>query len=135
MSLRPKGKHVTVDISNPQALGICDYTGFVHKHSDLVKQMEWRGNALTWTGLYVGKDYADIPNEQLRPPILPPDPIPIVNARPQYPTNQNWNVSTGFTWNTFTTNFNDWASTQDGVPCLPEDERLTALRNFKWQMQ
>lgn len=73
----PKGKHVTIDESAPEAVGICDYTGFVFLKKDLVKQMEWRGNALVWTGFLVGRPYLDTPNEQFRPPILPPDPVPV----------------------------------------------------------
>lgn len=85
MSDRPLGKHVTIDPNNPQALGICDYTGFVHLRKDLVKQMQWAGDALVWTGLYVGKDYLDKPDPQLRTPILPVDPVPVKEPRPPQP--------------------------------------------------
>jgi len=85
MSDRPKGKHVTIDINNPLALGICDYTGFVHLRKDLVKQMQWAGDSLVWTGLYVGKDYLDVPDPQLRTPHLPPDPVPVMDPRPPQP--------------------------------------------------
>lgn len=78
----PLGKHVTIDINNPEALGICDKTGFVFNRKDLVKQMAWQGNALVWTGAYVGKPYLDKPSEQGRSPSLPPDPIPVVQPRP-----------------------------------------------------
>lgn len=81
-SSSPKGKHVTIDINNPDALGRCDYTGFIHNRSDLKKQYEWRGNALVWTGFWVGISYLDEPNEQLRTPIYPPDPIPIRYPKP-----------------------------------------------------
>lgn len=132
MSDRPHGKHVFIDEDNPEALGICDYTGFVHRRIDLVRQMQWRGNAIVWTGLYVGKDYADVPNEQSRPPILPPDPVPILEPRPQQPTdvfwsNQNtpWSQLTVDTWSS-------WGPFQDGVPCLPEAQRLQQLQTFYW---
>jgi hypothetical protein len=82
MSYSPKGKHVTIDVRNPDAVGICDKTGFIHNRRDLWKQYEWRGNALVWTGFWVGKSYLDEPNEQLRTPILPPDPVPIQYPRP-----------------------------------------------------
>lgn len=105
MSYTPKGKHVHIDSSAPEALGICDYTGFPFMKKDLVKQMEYRGNALVWTGLLVGRPYADKPNPQLKPPIYPPDPVPVQMARlPQEPPptqtqaqilaelqNQRWN--------------------------------------------
>lgn len=96
MGYFPKGKHVTIDVTNPDALGICDYSRFVHNRRDLLKQMEWRGDALVWTGFYVGKTYLDQPNEQLRPPILPPDPVPIKDPRPMQPTiltcSNNYNI-------------------------------------------
>lgn len=104
MSYRPKGKHVSINDAAPQALGICDATGFVFKRIDLVREMQWRGNALIWTGFLVGRPYVDKPNEQLRPPIYPPDPVPVMF--PRLPS--------------------------DGVPALPEDQRLLLLQNASW---
>lgn len=130
----PKGK-ATVDVNNPQAWGICDRTGFQHNRRDLVKQMEWYGNELLWTGLWVGKTYLDIPNEQNRPLIFPPDPLPIKDPRPQQPTVQYWNTPNGFKWNQQTgIPWNEWASTQDGIPALPEYLRLAQLENYVWGM-
>ncbi len=83
MSRNPKGKHVSIDPSRPEALGVCDYSRFICMKKDLVKQMEWRGNALIWTGWLVHPNYLDVPNEQLRAPILPPDPVPVANPRLQ----------------------------------------------------
>lgn len=80
----PKGKYVRVDPKNPEALAMCDFSQLPCLHKDLVRQMEWRGEGLVWTGLLVNKRFADIPNEQGRAPILPPDPIPVLNARPQF---------------------------------------------------
>ena len=59
---RWKGKYVNINPQNPNALGICDRTGFTFNHKDLVKQMEWRGDSLVWTGLMVGKPYLDVPS-------------------------------------------------------------------------
>lgn len=84
MSYSPKGKHVRIDPWHPEAVGICDYTGFVHMRKDLVKQMEWRGDALVWTGFYVGRDYLDKPNPQLRPPPIIGDPFPVHDPRPEH---------------------------------------------------
>ena len=80
-----KGKYVTIDYENPQALGECDRTGFTFNKKDLVKQMEWRGNNLVWTGLMVGKPYVDIPNEQNRPPLVKDDPKAVSDPRPPTP--------------------------------------------------
>lgn len=153
MSYRPKGKHVYIDATAPQALGICDYTGFVHNRKDLIRQMEWRGNAIVWTGFYVGRDYADVPNEQLRPPLLPPDPVPINEPRnPQGQTETYTDNTLGVINQIFqpinmigaTANSLNFISPLDGEPvdtmaqipdgdlALREDLRLTALQNFYW---
>jgi hypothetical protein len=86
MNKRSKGKHVNVDMNHPQPIGFCDRSGFVHMRKDLIPQMEWRGDSLEWTGLYVGKDYLDFPNEQLRAPDLVPDPVPVENPRGYRPS-------------------------------------------------
>ena len=78
---RWKGKNVKVNSTNPQGLGVCDESGFDFNHCDLVKQMEWRGNNLVWTGLMVGKPYLDKPCQQNRPPIVKDDPVPLKNPR------------------------------------------------------
>ncbi|MGL5716277.1 MAG: hypothetical protein ACRCX2_24880 [Paraclostridium sp.] len=76
-----KSKYVVIDPKNPAALGECDDSGFTFNRKDLVKQMEWRGDNLVWTGLMVGKPYLDVPQEQNRPPIVKNDPRPVINPR------------------------------------------------------
>lgn len=76
-----KGKNVKIDSTAPQGLGVCDDSGFDFNHVDLVKQMEWRGNSLVWTGLMVGMPYLDVPSEQNRPPIAKGDPKTLKNPR------------------------------------------------------
>jgi hypothetical protein len=78
---RWKGKYVVIDPKNPAALGQCDDTDFTFNHKDLVKQMDWRGDNLVWTGLLVGKPYLDVPQEQNRPPLVKADPRPVTNPR------------------------------------------------------
>jgi len=133
MSDRPHGKHVSIDASNPEALGICDYSGMVFNKKDLVKQMEWRGNALVWTGFLVGRPYVDKPNEQLRPPILPPDPVPVPLPRVQQDTIVTWSQGLGLTWAqlgeyTWAT----WGTIQDGTNALPGAQRAQALQNVNF---
>jgi hypothetical protein len=130
MTYRPHGKHVVINQDNPEGLGICDKTGFVFPHTDLVKQMEWRGNAIVWTGFYVGRPYADKPNEQLRPPILPPDPVPLRNPRVKQPTSGTWSRGQNGTWgNVPFPVWSAWSGSQDGIPALPEAARLQQLQN------
>lgn len=46
-------------------------------------QYQWAGNSLINTGLLVQPDMVDKPNEQFRTLVLPPDPAPLMNARPE----------------------------------------------------
>jgi hypothetical protein len=50
--------------------------------SDMRRQLRWSGNKLVDTGLLVGPDQLDKPQEQFRTIILPPDPRPRINPRP-----------------------------------------------------
>lgn len=104
-----KGKYVTIDPKNPQALGECDESGFTFNHKDLIKQMEWRGGNLVWTGLMVGKPYLDVPNEQNRPPLVKDDPKVVKNPRPPVPY------------------------TDPEVPqVLPYNQLIVKLQNIEW---
>jgi hypothetical protein len=78
----PLPKYARVDTQNPEAFAMCDRCGFWRNRSDLVWQYEWAGMQLYSKGTLVCFDRCyDIPQEQLRTIILPPDPPPIVNAR------------------------------------------------------
>ena len=80
---RPHGKYAAVDASNPEAFAECDRCGFWYNRSKLVWQNAWAGTHLYSLGLLVCQDRCyDIPQEQLRTIILPPDPPPVINARP-----------------------------------------------------
>lgn len=124
----PKGKHVIIDPENPLALGICDATGFVFRHCDLVKQMEWRGNSLVWTGFMVGRPYVDIPNEQLRTPILRADPVPIDLPRGPQPSQVIWSNQMVAWQNIDVVDWASWSGTEDGVLAATEQERLISLQ-------
>jgi hypothetical protein len=133
MTYGTKGSHVTIDNDHPRALGICDYTGFVHLRSDLVKQMEWRGDNLVWTGFYVGKDYVDTPNEQGRPPLLPPDPVPVQDPRGMQTTIITWTNGQNDIWSQVPIDvWASWIGCEDGVNALPPNQRLAMLQNVYW---
>jgi hypothetical protein len=74
------GEYVKKNVIEP--VGVCDYSGFFFSRSDLVKQREWRGNQLVWTGAIVGRPFVDEPNEQNRPPQIKGDPKAVQNPRP-----------------------------------------------------
>lgn len=106
---RYKGKYVQINTDNPEALGVCDESGFVFNHSQLFKQMEWRGNNLVWTGLMVGKPYLDKPSQANRPPIVKDDPKAVKN--PRLPESY---------------------SGVDSNPVLPNNELTNKLNRVKW---
>ena len=68
---------------NPQAAAICDGCGFVFSHSELRFQLQWSGNKLVNLKQLVCRRCNDIPQTQLRAIVLPADPIPILNPRPE----------------------------------------------------
>jgi len=81
----PLPKYARVDQTNPEAWAMCDRCGFWYNSSDLAWQYEWAGNQLYDIGVLVcttGNNCYDRPQEQFRTIILPPDPPPVVNARP-----------------------------------------------------
>jgi hypothetical protein len=83
---RWKSKNLVVDPDNPSGMGVCDRSGFVFNRKDLVEQQEWRGNRLVGTNIFVGKQYLDTPQQQNRPPIVLPDPVPFKKPRPEQPS-------------------------------------------------
>ena len=106
---RWKGKNVVIDPDNPEALGICDRCGFNFNHTDLRKQMDWRGDNYIWGGLLVCERCYDKPQEQNRPPLVKDDPRPIKNPR----------LPTPYT-------------DPNGNPILPNAQLTTKLQNFNW---
>ena len=82
MAWRPHG-HVKVDARNPRAAGVCDRCGFMYNHGTMTWQFDWAGQRLQNLRILVCQKCLDVPQEQLRAKILPPDPLPIFNARPE----------------------------------------------------
>lgn len=80
--MRPHGK-ASINASYPRALAICDRCGARYNHAQLSWQYEWRGTKLQNINRLVCQTCLDIPQEQLRMVVYPPDPVPIMNARPE----------------------------------------------------
>jgi hypothetical protein len=116
MSIRYRGRIPVIDIDHPEAWGKDDITGLPVMHTDMIKQMEYIGNGLAWTGFMVHHKDADQPNPQLIPPRLKPDPLPVDNPRylqfPELPT-----IPTGLTISGFTST--SITVTWDAVPGIP----------------
>ena len=82
MSYRYHGR-ARVDPRQPRSFAICDRCGFLYNHNDLNWQLEWQGVQLLNLHLLVCRTCLDIPQEQLRTVVLPPDPTPTYFARPE----------------------------------------------------
>lgn len=72
-----------VDPDNPKAFAVCDRCGFWYNHVDLRWQFQWMGPQLQNKRILVCSTCLDEPQENLRTIILPPDPEPVLNARPE----------------------------------------------------
>lgn len=78
--MEPTGR-ARVNANDPRAFAVCDRCGTWHNWINLSWQYEWSGTRLFNTNLLVCQRCLDVPNEQLRTIILPPDPVAIQNAR------------------------------------------------------
>lgn len=72
-----------VSAQNPQALAVCDRCSFTYNHSDLTWQYQWSGVKLQNLRILVCKECLDVPQPQLKTIVIPPDPLPVLNARPE----------------------------------------------------
>ncbi len=80
--MRPHGRHAFVNPGNPEAFAQCDRCGDWWNRTGLQWQFQWSGTHLYNLGILVCRRCLDVPFEQLRTIILPPDPPPVINARP-----------------------------------------------------
>lgn len=71
-----------VDPQNPRAFGVCDRCGMYWNLEKLNFQFDWRGNRLQNLEIRVCQRCMDVPQEQYRPIIVPPDPMPVYMPRP-----------------------------------------------------
>lgn len=80
---RPQSKYVRVDSNSPSGAGQCDRCGRWFNLRNLTFQMEWSGTHLYNKRVLVCTEGGclDVPQEQFRTIILPPDPPPLLNAR------------------------------------------------------
>lgn len=81
--MRPHGKGVDVDPRWPRAIGVCDRCGAHWNHWKLKFQTQWQGPRLQNLRILVCPSCLDKPQEQLRTIVIPADPIPILNPRPE----------------------------------------------------
>lgn len=80
--MRPHGR-ASVNPQAPRAFAVCDRCGALYNHSDLQWQYQYAGPRLQNLRILVCRDCLDVPQEQLRTILIPSDPVPILNPRPE----------------------------------------------------
>lgn len=87
----------TTDPNNPLAVAVCDGCGWWVSHSSLVKHMVYRGGTTpVWDGMLMCRKCDDVPNPapQFSRLALQPDPVPVLNPRPEVQTNSGFGYMT-----------------------------------------
>lgn len=75
--------HARVNPSHPVSFAVCDGCGFWYNITDLRWQYQWAGMQLQNLCYLVCPTCLDVPQQQLKARIIPPDPMPTLNARPE----------------------------------------------------
>lgn len=78
----PTGR-ARVSARSPRAIGVCDRCGTWYNHNQLRQQVIVAGTGFQTIPLLVCYRCYDIPNLNLLTILIPPDPIPIYNPRPE----------------------------------------------------
>lgn len=94
----------------------CGNTGLISLHSRLVKQMEFQGEGLVWTGKWADIEFVDEPNPSSMSPILKADPRAIDNPCPWQAPTQVWSEQNTNTWsdqNQYWVGWGSWAINND----------------------
>lgn len=95
--MRRHPRRTFTDPTRPKAWGTDDRTGFIGQHGDLCWQHEFAGQKLINLKILTYPEFLDKPQRQLGTIILPPDPLPILNARPEQYSLDEQPVSTRVT--------------------------------------
>lgn len=115
MAYASKAGRAHTSASNPRAFAVCDRCGIWYNQFKLIFQFEYAGASLVNRRLLVCPTCLDVPNEQLRAIILPADPVPISNPRPEA-------AIAGYTDYRATS---EAATTRHGIPIPHGDVRIT----------
>jgi len=121
MGYASKAGRARTDVNNPKAFAVCDRCGIWYNHSDLNWQFDYRGRTLQNIRILVCEICMDEPQPQLKPRIIPPDPLPVLNARTEPFCQDETN-------NRFTSGQNSidfWT----GIPIAGGDNRITMNYN------
>lgn len=74
--------HAEISRVNIRPLGVCDRCGFTYNRDRLQWQYQWAGAKEMNQKILVCRSCMDQPQTQLKTLRIPPDPSPILNARP-----------------------------------------------------
>lgn len=116
MSFRWRPKNAEVDPDNPRAWGVCDRCGMTWNLDQLQWQYAYQGSTQPQnTRFLVCPSHLDPLNPQDMPVILPPDPVPVYNARPE----------------PYALDETSWLTTEDGdiLTTQDDDPFVTAIPN------
>lgn len=84
MGQPPHNIRCPIDSRHPQPVGFCDRCNNECYLADLQYQFDYRGNSLQNLHLRVCYRCLDVPQDQLRPIIIGPDPVPLNDPRPGF---------------------------------------------------
>lgn len=117
MAYASKSGRARTNSRNPESHAICDRCGARYNHCDLQWQYDWAGAGLINKRILVCQSCLDVAQDQLRVIILPADPVPIFNPRPQnfVTAETDFRVTSG----------QNTVSFRTGIPVPGGDERIT----------
>jgi hypothetical protein len=95
--MRRHPRRAEVNPNHPQGWGTSDRNGHVGNLAKMKFQYDWAGAKIINKRILVHEDELDIPQRQLGVLIIPPDPLPLMNARPESYATDEYPVSTRYT--------------------------------------
>lgn len=97
MGYASKQGRTRIDPRSPSASGQCDRCGFLYNHNHLRWQLDYSGAGLYNLRILVCQTCYDTPQQQRKAIVLPPDPLPVLNARtPDYVDSEtNYRATSG----------------------------------------
>lgn len=81
--MRKNPRRAEVDSTNPRAWATSDRNGHIGNFHRMQWQHDWAGSSIINKHILVHEDELDEPQRQLGTLIIPPDPMPLTNARPE----------------------------------------------------
>lgn len=82
MAYASKEGRARIDSRSPRAAGQCDRCGFLYSFDHLRWQLDYSGAGIYNKRILVCEKCYDTPQQQLKVIVIPPDPLPVLNARP-----------------------------------------------------